>query len=199
MASDVEIANVALTLLGTDRIMSLSDNVKAAREIDAVYTIARDGMLGAYNWSFAKTRAKLPELATAPAFEYLHQYAMPEDCLRLMFVGDYYAGLDLTDYRGASTKLFEIEQRNILTDIGAPLNIKYVKRIEDPELFPPAFVNCFAAELAYMVAEAITESNTKKEFAAAQRRHYVNLAIRANAIELPPEKLPDDEWLIARL
>lgn len=199
MASQVEIVNAGLTILGSGRITSIDDDLKAAREAKAIYDITRNALLASHNWSFAKARAQLPALSTAPLFEYAYQYQIPVDCMRLLFVGDWYAGLDLTDYRGSPTEEFVIEGRVILTNFTSPLNVKYVKLISDTTQFAPAFTLMFAAALAEVLAEPLTQSDSKKEFAARAKQRALNDAIRANAIEMPPTKLPDDEWLISRL
>lgn len=199
MATVVDIINVALTLLGESRIMSLSDNSKPAREANAIYESVRDSLLAGYNWSFAKTRAQLPASATAPAFEYAYAYPLPVDCLRVVFVGDYYVGMDLTDYRGAPTEMFTIEGREILTDMGSPLNIKYIKRQTDSTLFSANFSASLSAKLAENLAEPLTQSDTKRARAEAAFKSEIRLAVRANAIELPPQKFADDEWIFSRL
>jgi hypothetical protein len=107
--------------------------------------------------------------------------------------------VDLTDYRGGPTEEFTIEGRKILTDLPAPLNIKYVRRVTDTGLFHPCFTMAFAAKLASLLAEPITQSDTKRVRADAQFNKEIALAVRSNAIELPPQKLADDEWLMARL
>lgn len=199
MASEVEIANVALTLLGSSRVLSIDDDVKAAREIKAVFNISRDALLAGYDWSFAKTRTQLSALASAPPFGFGLQYQLPVDCLRVVMVGDHYAGVDLTDYRGSPTEEFTFEGRTILTDLGAPLSLVYIKRVTDTAQFQSNFAKAFGAQLAVDVCEALTQSETKRARAEAQLNKEIGLAIRANAIELPPKRLADDDWLIARL
>lgn len=197
--SEVTIVNTALTLLGEGRIMSLTDNTKPAREAKAIYAPTRDHLLGAYNWSFAKDRISLPSLAAAPAFGFSLQYQLPTDCLRVVMVGDYYAGLDLSDYRNSPDFPFEIEGRKILTDLGAPLNVKYIKRIVDVTLHPPIFDMCFATKIAEYLCEPITQSDSKRDKAIDAHTKALREAIRANAIELPPQSMADDSWIMSRL
>ncbi len=199
MASEVEIVNAALTLLGEGRITSLGDDVKAAREATAVFEIRRDALLAGYTWSFAKTRTQLSALVDVPLFGFALKYQLPSDCLRIVMVGDHYVGLDLTDYRGTPTEEFMIEGREILTDLSAPLNFRYIKRVTDTSQFSSNFVAALAADLAAVLAEPLTQSDSKRERAEATLRREISLAVRANAIELPPSKLADDEWLMARL
>ena len=197
--SEVSIVNNALTFLGESRIICLADNTKPAREANATYADISDSFLAAYNWSFTKTRAQLPALVSAPLFQYNHQYKIPTDCLRLLQIGEYSVGLDLSDYRGSDTSDFALEEGNILTNLGAPLHIKYIKRVEDTALFPPNFVMAFSMKLAELLAEPLTQSDQKRQRAVDAFAREIRNAIRANAIELPPSKLPDDEWLMSRL
>lgn len=199
MASQIEIVNLALTFLGDARILSIDDDTKPARESKAVYDNVRDALFGGYNWSFAKTRAQLSASASTPSFQFGYQYEMPTNCLRLLFIGDYYVGADLVDYRGSPVGEYEIEGRNILTDLGAPLNIKYIQRITDTSKYHPNFVMCLAAKLAYHLAEPLTQSNSKKGDAEVTFKRELNTAVRANAIELPPDRLADDDWVLSRL
>jgi len=197
--SDISIVNSALTLLGESRIISLADNTKPAREANAIFEITRDSLLAAYNWSFAKTRAQLPALVDAPLFEFNLQYQIPTDCLRLLQIGDFYVGLDLTDYRGSPVDQYVIEGRKILTNLSAPLNVKYIKRVENSTEFSKNFEMAFVAKLAEVLAEPLTQSDQKRQRATDAFNREIKAAIRANAIELPPTKLPDDEWLISRI
>lgn len=199
MASEVDIANLALTLLGDTRIISLDDPVKQAREVKAVFGLTRDALLGGYTWSFAKARASLAAEATAPIFGYANQFPLPSDCLRIVLVNEVYAGLDLTDYRGSPTEDFTIEGRKILTDFAAPLKLRYIKQVTDPGQFSTNFTMAFGCQLAANLCEALTQSNAKRAAAEQALSREIKLAIRSGAIELPPNKLADDEWVASRL
>ncbi len=200
MASQAEIINRALTILGeTARVVSIDDNSKIAREAKAVYSTSLRSLLAKHNWTFAKDRALIPALSAAPLFEYAYQYPIPTGALRILMVGEHYVGIDMTDYRGSPVEEYAIENGNILTNMGSPLRIKYIKEIADPGLFSAAFTSCFAAMLAVDLAEALTQSTGKQEIAMTKFRDELRDAVRCNAIEQPPVKVADDEWLISRL
>ena len=200
MASNVQIANSALTKIGSSRITSLTDNVKAAREINAIFELRRDYLLRTHNWSFAMTRANLPALDETPAWGYTTLYQLPTDCLRVVQVNDTWVVPGLADYTsGPDSEPYKITGRRIETDIGAPLKLRYIKRVTDPAQFDAAFVEVFASDLADQVCEALTQSNTKREATRAVLRQSLLEAIRSNAIELPPEAIPDDSWVLSRL
>lgn len=199
MTSNVEIANRALTKIGANRIISLEDNTKEGREVKSMFTILRDAELRKFNWRFAIKRASLAALVDAPAFGYARQFRLPADYIKALQIGDWFPGPDMTDYIGADTTPYQIENGVILTDDAAPLSLRYVARIEDPTLFDPLFVEAFACKLAMELAEPITQSSTKRDQARGEYKDAIAEAVRANSIEAPPAKVADDTWIMARL
>lgn len=199
MASNVEIANRALTKLGARRIISLEDDTKEGREVKSMFTIVRDAELRKFNWRFSIKRASLAALADAPAFGYSYQYRVPSDYLKWVQIGDWYPGADLTDYVGADTSEYAFEGGVILTDNVAPLHLRYVSRVEDPTLFDALFVESFACKLAMELAEPLTQSSTKRDQARGEYKDAIADAVRNNAIEVPPTKVADDTWILTRL
>lgn len=199
MASNVEIANRALTKIGAKRLVSLDDNTKEGRETKSMFTIVRDAMLRAHNWRFSIKRAEVAAQVDAPAFGYSYQYRLPADCLKVLWVGDFYPGADHSDYIGADTSEYAIENGLILTDYVAPLKLRYVARIEDPTLFDSLFVEAFACKLAMELAEPLTQSGTKRDLAYREYRDAILQATNTNAIERPPVKTADDTWILTRL
>lgn len=199
MASNVEIANRALTKIGAARIISLDDNTKSGREVNSMFTIIRDAELREHAWRFSIKRIQQAAHATPPVFGYARQFRVPADCLKLWQVGDWYPGVDLTDYVGADTSPYAVENGFILTDYAAPLNLRYIARVEDPTLYDALFVEVFACRLALELAEPIAQSTSKKESALRDYNLAVSAAMQANAIENPPQKVADDTWVMARL
>lgn len=199
MASATEIANAALIKIGADRITALTDNNDRARVINARYAQVRDAELRRRRWRFATERTTLPALSAAPSFGYANQYQLPADYLRLITIGEYDLGVNLSDYRSASSALFSVEGGKLLTNLGAPLAIRYIKRVTDEALFDSAFAEAFASRLAYEICERLTQSDSKKQMAWGDYQESIREAIRANAIETAPEPVSDDTWVMARL
>jgi hypothetical protein len=200
VASSVDIANSALTKLGAKRIMSLSDNQKEAREVNALFEIRRDALLRSYNWSFAMKRASLPALEAAPDWGFARAFQLPTDCLRVVQVGEDFQVPGLADYvNAADEELYRIEGRTIATDLSAPLPIRYLRKVTNTGEFDAAFVELFAADLAFEVCEALTQSTSKKESLREDKKMALRNAVRSNAIELPPQIIPDSEWVMSRL
>ena len=199
MASRVEIANRALTKVGEARIMSLDDDVEAARVISALWDVVRDAELRSRNWNFSVKREALAALSAAPSWGFAVQYQLPSDCLRVVQVGEFFPGPSMSDYRNRNESMWQIEGGKILTDYEAPLKIRYVARIEDTGSWDALFVEVFACRLAVEICERITQSNTKRELAWNEYGDAIKSAVRADAIENPPEPLPDDSWMLSRL
>lgn len=200
MASSVEIVNSALTKLGAKRIMSLTDNQKEAREMNAIFELRRDYLLRCYNWSFAMKRDELSALVTTPEWGYSLEYQIPTDCLRVVQVNDFWDVPGYADYLNSpDEEMYRIEGRTIRTNLGAPLKVRYIRKVTNSGDFDAAFNEVFACDLAFNTAEALTQSNSKKESAREDRRDAILMAVRSNAIELPPQMMPDSSWILSRL
>lgn len=199
MASTIEAANTALSKLGSATITSLTDNTKAARAISRRFDAVRRAELRRHRWTFAIVRAALPAMTTAPSWGYSLQYQLPADLLRLDQVSEFWYVTNLVDYVNGEMKFFEVEGGKILTDLPAPLNIRYSTDVVDPNKWDAAFYEMFASRLAYEICEELTQSSTKKQDLIADYKTSRSEAIAANAIERPPTMLPDDSWVFSRL
>jgi hypothetical protein len=192
MASKVQIANRAATKLGAQRIISLTDNTTVASTLNSMFDLVLDAELRRYRWSFAIKRDSLAALAGAPGWGYMYRYQLPVDLLHLIQVNDFY-------FRGTKQQTpWTIEGRELLTNIAAPLKVRYVRRITDTTLLDPLFVEVFSCKLAMESAEALTQSPQKRQLAQQEYEFAVKEAIRQNAIELPPDQLPWGSWLDSR-
>jgi len=192
MASKVEIANRALTKLGAERILLLSDPSKEARTLNSMFDTVFDAELRRYRWKFALKRDSLPALVAEPAWGYLYAYQLPADFLALVQVNDIYV-------RGLKQKApWSVESGTILTDYEAPLKIRYIRRISDITLADPLFVEVLACKLAMEACETLTQSTQKRQLAGEEYRFAVSEAVRMDAIENPPDELPWGSWFDSR-
>jgi hypothetical protein len=189
MSSEVEICNRALQKLGAKRIVSLTEDSPNARSCNFAYTIIRDEELRKHTWSCATKRASLAALTELPLFGKALAFQLPSDFIRL---------LPPDASQNLNTHDWQIEGNKIYTDYGAPLEIRYVFRLEDPNVMDSLFKDVVAVKLAMELAEEITQSNTKKNVLAAEYRSIVNDAKRVNAIERPSGIPPEDTWITAR-
>lgn len=152
MATAVSISNLALTVLGADRITSLSDNTENARRITAIYDSCLEDVLRAHPWNFAITRIKLSLLVSTPAFGYDYEFQLPSDCLRVIEVSD---SINLITE-------FKIEGRKLLSNYDS-IYIKYIANITDPNQYTSQFIFVLSSRIAAEIAYAITNNKANAE------------------------------------
>ena len=191
MTDAVSICNLALQRVGAKSISSLTEDTTAGRACNRVYEQARDSELRSHPWTFARERVQVAADSTNPVFGAAKRYALPADCLRI---------LPTNGTNGTNTQDdFEIYGRFIHTDNTSPINLVYIKQITDEETFDSLFVELLIARIAMDIAEAVTQSNKKKEEARVQYLATQREARRVNAFERPPQIIPTDSWEDARL
>lgn len=197
MATKIIIINRALTKLGSERLMSESDNNAESRAIEAVYDGVLDNLLRVYRWSFAIKREQLAKLSTAPTYGYEYQYPLPTDCLRIDMVTD----MAHQEWCGYTIPVprYQVEGRKILTDMDSPIYIRYGARMNDPTLYDSAFTEALSCALAVEICESITQSSTKKQAAMQDFDLAIKQARTASAIERPPVLQRETSWYTARL
>ncbi len=188
MASAVSVCNRALQKLGADRITSLTEDTPVARECNACYEPLLEAELRAHPWNFAVKRAMLAADSDAPPFGYSLQYTLPVDFLRLLHNEEYGADLD-----------YKIEGDKILCDMPSPLNIRYIARVNDHNLFDALFAEAFATRMAFEMAEKITQSNAKGSQLREDYKQAIREARKANAFERVSIEFPASSWERARL
>ena len=198
-ASNVAIANLALTKLGDLRILNLTDNTKPAREVNAVFDMTRDYLQRRFSWRFCIKRANLAADSGTPLWDWSYQYQIPTDCLRILQVGQWYPSPDMSDLISTGGQEYVLEGKYILSNQAGPLKLRYLSRVTDPVQFDTAFDMAFSAYLAYLLAEPLTASAEQKQMAYNDYRNAIKDAVIANAIENPPESLADQTWILARL
>mgnify|MGYP003403921340 FL=1 len=191
--SQVQIVNLALTKLGQDRVVAITDDTEAARVMRSMWDMTLDTTLASFPWKFAIKRVELAALADAPlGTEWTLQYTLPDECLRLVQVGEDWA------FYNPTTPLFTLEGGVILSNEPAPLFVRYVQRITNVGLWPPLFGRVMAMQLAADASEKLTTSNSKFEAAMLALEVAVKEARRQNAIERPPMRMADSDWLASR-
>lgn len=200
MAGQVEIANRAITKLGGSRITSMADDVKAAGTMSSLWETCLKAELSKRHWNFALARTSLPSVSPAPTDgQFGAKFQLPVDFLRPVMVGQFYVAGSMADYRDSDDSPYAIEGSEILTDLGDPLFLRYVRYVSDPGAFHPLFVEVLAAKLAYEGCYDITQSRQGQEVAMTDYKEAVRQAALANAIAKPPQGIPDDSWMLGRL
>lgn len=202
MASQVEIMNRAIVLMGETRISSPTQDSKAARELLAVWDTTRKALLRSHRWGYAMKRAQLAALGTPPLYQFAYQYLLPSDFIRLDFVGDYFVGASFTDYRTTDESLYGLAYTAsgtvIEANLPAPLNVRYVADVTDTTKYDALFTEALAAKLAVDTVRSITDRGSAMDDASRAFGLAISAAMAVGAIERPPVNLPDTEWVLAR-
>lgn len=198
MASQVEIANLALTKLGAERILSFSQDNKQARSLSAIFGGCRDDEIRKHNWNFAMSRVSLAADPAAPEWGFSRQFRLPSDCLRLVQVNDATLPVGNGSWADILGCPFQVEGRMILTDLGAPLRIRFLQRVTDTSAYDSCFDNVLAIRLAIELCEDLTQSSTKKDSLKMDYRAAISAAVLSDAIENPPQAIAEDPWIMAR-
>lgn len=198
-SSRTQVINRALSLLDVASIDDPDEGSEPARQAKLTYDQTIQAELEKNAWFFAKTQAALPTLAQAPLFKFAFAYQLPPDFIRLIelehrWVFSTLRGID-TDPRPT----YEMQGRKILTDLGSPLRITYLRDVvSEPTSWTPLFTEVAVTALAMALAMALTSSGEKVKLMEAQHKRAISQAARTNAIQMPPHDIPDGSWITAR-
>lgn len=187
MASVVGICNAALTVLGARKIVSLADDSEQARLCNLRYADCRDAVLRLFPWNGAIHRKSLARDSETPDFGFDYQYQLPTNpwCLRVLTLNE--------DENGESQNEFTVEGRLLLTD-AASADIRYIKRIDNPNEMDPLLRDAIAAKLASEIAYKLTKGSA--ELVNMAKQEFVlkmQLAQGMDALEGTPFKFGDQE------
>ncbi len=183
MASQVQIVNLALLKFGSVSIQAITDTTPQARFANVLWTIVRDELLASYPWNFAMKRDTLDTPSvTEPEFEFDYKFTLPADCLRVW---------DLYD----TDAIYVVEGGELYTS-DDEVYLKYIAKITDVSLYPPAFVRCLATALA---AELCLKMTGDDKRAQGFKLELINVdiprAYKLNAIEGNPSRHKNEQDL----
>ncbi len=185
MAADVDIINGGLSKLGEQTILAVSDPGPAANLANRTYEDIRDALLREFPWNFAIKRTSLAAEVTAPAWGYARSFVLPPDCLRLLEVNN----PSDEDYRN--------EGNRIVTDMTAPLQIKYVARVAS-DTMDFTFREALSARLAMEWAEPLAQTTRVVESMIALYRNKLQVARAADSQTDRLKVIDASDFLLAR-
>ena len=156
----IDIANIALSMLGVDQITSLDDESNTAEQVKLHYIPARDATLEAHEWSFAIERFEPALLTAAPLFGAANQFSIPVNILRVLTC-DNPTTVENPGYVQPINSTPQIdwvlEGRSILCNEDI-VYARGIRRVEEEGIFSNLFVQAFAAKLAMLLAINLTAS-----------------------------------------
>lgn len=148
MASEVDIINSALNMVGASNIISRSEDSKSARITNQRYDYVRDAVLRAHPWNCAISRATIAADSDSPTFGFTNQFTLPTDpyCLRVLRLE--YLDVD-----------FRVEGRKIHCDEDT-VSVIYIARVTDPNEYDQLLIEALAARLAADTSYALVQSSS---------------------------------------
>lgn len=187
MASNVELCNKALRRLGEDPIIALDNNTIWGRRCSTALPEVVRTVLSMDAWRSCTTRIELAAESEAP-IGFTSAYIMPSDSLRLI-------ALKISQYGN-----WAIEGNKILTDqpTNTPLQILYVKEINDANKYTPPLYDAIALGLAHELSGYSTATNVAKDDVYALYVQTVQTAQLINSKETPVTYLSSTSWVDVR-
>lgn len=186
------IANLTASLLKVNAVTSIEPpdkNSKFATKAAQWYDEARREVLADHVWNFAVKRVQLPAAADTPAFGYGQKFLLPSDYIRVATIGD--EDDPETDYK--------VEDGHILSDITAPMDLRYVFDQEDVTKFTPNFIQLFARKLAVYLAYDMTGNRSMVQQMEESYQEKLSTAATVDGQESPPtHKIRRSRWRDAK-
>lgn len=160
--TEVNLANMALTMLGQQPITALTDSNNRAIMVNERYADVRDSVLRSHPWNCAIKRDTLAKRSDTPQWGYDNIYALPSDFMRLVSIED-------------PTQKYSLEAGNegdatsdandlVLLSDASSMNIRYIYRITDVSKMDDTLKHAIAVRLAADLALAITGDSGKENF-----------------------------------
>lgn len=182
--SKVSIVNKALTLLGANRIVSLSDDTREAKAANAVYDQSLRSILSETCWSFATKKTLLNRLTEEPADHIGFYFQRPSDCVEIFETSAY-------SWRPEGEKVWSLDNNLI---------VKYTYFCEDDSFYSAKFVDALACRLAADMCFDITNSASRtSELNSLYEGEYLPRALHQDAVHQGEVTVIDDDWVNAAL
>ena len=185
--NSIQICNLSLMMIGMPTIISFDDENNNARMCKNFFPVVRDRVLRDHSWSFATTYSKLnttAEPSPEPRFPFV--CSEPIDLIRILEIDD-------------GAEYLRVGNRILTKRSGA--RCKYVRRVEDPELFDELFTEV----LQYALAAEIVMTNTRDaQLVNFYRSEYerrlavarsIDTAENRHSLKPPPQR---SHWIEAR-
>jgi hypothetical protein len=192
----LRLMNNALVELGNERLADTGENVKAGRELNAVYDQVVEECLSAGSWNFAMETVKADaDTGVTPEFGYTEVFAKPSDWLRTIGVSaDERFTFPLLDYYDDSTfwsaDVTPVYIRYVSNDTGLGLDLTR---------WPTTFARFVELELADRVSIALTQNESLRERVGKLRDKARKRALNIDAMnEVQPKFRPPGSWTQSR-
>ena len=186
-ASEVQICNMAIGMIGGLQISSLSETPGTAesRACRVLYPLLRDELVSRHPWNFAMDRKDISaQQAQRPAFGWQYAYTLPVNLLRMW---ELYG----------SKALWVVEGGELLTNQDSDILIRYIKIVTETACFTPAFCTCLATRIGAELAGKIKNDQRQRSALLSELLTiHLPAAYHLNALEnngpIPESEQPMD-------
>ena len=172
--SVTQIYNMALSQLGVDKQVNPNDGSKEWKICSTWYDATRREMLCQFPWDFARITVPLSQTANTPPMNWLFQYAIPSDCLRMLRLlvphNDRPRNRERIPYESAAAINTDGSTSNII-NCNCPFPVlEYVQDVQDLSRWGSDALIGLALSLAAKIGMALTvEPQLVKSVADAAR------------------------------
>lgn len=193
MASDLEIVNGALSRIGIAPISAIGESSEAGLLAQQTYNLYRDQLLQGHPWKFATISEAISDLHTPVPPGWTSAFKKPTAALRVFQVN----GMGLDDE-------WDVESTSSNYDIivvnytATTINIRYIKKVEDPGRFSAGFVDALMDKLAERWAEPLTSSNTLTDRLSQRAEATIRQARSYDGQEGTPRIVKHHSWTEVR-
>lgn len=169
MATEVQIANLALGWMGQNLINSLTDNQNEAKIMNANYPLSRDKVLSEHAWTFAIRREVLSPVASAPEFGGQNKFTIPSDVLRVHRVFRPSESLQTRNFQNARW----VREGNFILAAEETVWAQFIYRNTNSDDYSAPFAHAVAARLAADTCTAFTEN--RRFYEQLEEQYYRKL------------------------
>ena len=185
------ICNLALSKIGDQSIVSMSDASIEARFCNLYYPVVLQEVLMLNTWDFAIKQALLSKVSAPPLFDWAYAFLLPNDFGRMNSLYDY-----STTGAGGPEIPYQIMGATLLTDISSAA-ISYISTTVDPLLFTPTFVQGLALKLAVELCKPLAGSLDLKNNLLSEFNRTMGEAGKIDANDSRPRKI--EPWVNSAL
>ena len=161
--TDVKVCNKALLLLGAEPITSFSDGSAAAQACDTIYKEVKFSTMGMYKWSFTVAKTQLTRDQASPQSEWTYQYQLPNDMLtgvpEAVRTSNTPGSLLFKDWEIGQA----VDNSAVLRTEAVEIHIDSQRAVGEGAM-PTYFIQLLAYQLAWHLAEVITDQTTKSDY-----------------------------------
>ena len=147
-ATDIEVAQKAMVLIGLQPLTSFSDNTYEALVANTIYEDMVEDCLAQHNWNFATGQKLLSRLTDVPVDRFEAAYALPTNPAVIQV---------LTVTIDSTPQIYDIYERSVFINASETdeVVLNYVFRVET-QYWPPAFTMWVIFRLASILALSVT-------------------------------------------